>query len=172
MRRLILRLAVAVLSFAIGIAATWLWFVSQHQSSNEIKVEESHPASAPTKQERAVVYGVDGDGISEDGNRTSFTYEEFSDGTSLDQRSVYYNSPKRATQELQKRLQDAEEIVKRETVFDEKGRQIGEKVIATFAPYKGSSAIWAELLWTEGARFISQKHSSLQSILEMEKGHQ
>ena len=67
---------------------------------------------------------------------------------------------------MQKRLKDAVEIIRREPVFDEKGTQVGERVVATFAPYKDSSVVWAELLWTEGSRYVSQRRSSLQSILE------
>jgi hypothetical protein len=44
-------------------------------------------------------------------------------------------------------------------------------VIATFAPYKGSSAVSAKLLWTEGADFGYISSSSLQNILEYEKDH-
>jgi hypothetical protein len=79
---------------------------------------------------------------------------------------VFYKSPQRANAEMQKHLKDAVEIIRREPFRDEKGVQVGELVVATFAPYKGSSVVGPELLWTEGWRYVTQRRSSLQSILD------
>ena len=166
MRRLTIRLAVALLTFTVGVAAAWLWFFACQASPDELEVTEKISAPVPSRRERTIVSGMAGEGISEDGYPTSFVDYEYSDGTSIHQLSVFYKSPKRAKSELQKRLKEAVEIIRREPVLDEKGRQVGERVVATFAPYKDSSAVRAELLWTEGARYVSQRRSSLESILE------
>jgi hypothetical protein len=84
------------------------------------------------------------------------------------QMSEFYDSPKRANGELQRRLKKATEIVMREPIFDEQGKRKGEKVIATFPaddPYSGA----AEILWTDGSRFTYVSGTSLQNILEYEK---
>ena len=89
-----------------------------------------------------------------------------SDGTYIHQLSVFYKSPKRANAEMKKHLKDAVEIIRRQPFLDEKGVQVGEVFVATFAPYKGSSVTSPELLWTEGSRYVTQRRSSLQSILD------
>jgi len=166
MRRLTFRLIVTLLTFIIGVTSAALWFFTHQSLSNKNKVVESSSAPIPAKRERTIVSGMAGEGISKDGYPTSFAHHKYSDGTSIHQLSVFYKSPKRANAELQKRLKEAVEIIRREPALDEKGHQIGGRVVATFAPYKGSSAVWAELLWTEGSRFVSQRRSSLESILE------
>lgn len=67
---------------------------------------------------------------------------------------------------MEKHLKHAVEIIRRQPFLDEKGVQVGELVVATFAPYKGSSVVSPELLWTEGTRYVAQGRSSLQSILD------
>ncbi len=163
MHRFTLRLIIALLTFIIGVGASAAWFIVRRPFA-----VKSNAAAIPTvqdKREKTIVGGIAGEGISADGYPTSFSNHEYSDGTSIHQMSVFYRSSKRANVELQKRIKEADAIIRREPVLDEQGRQIGERVVATFVPYKGSSVDSAELLWTEGSRYVSQKRSSLQSIL-------
>jgi hypothetical protein len=168
MRRLMFRLAVALLTFIIGVAVSFIWSVF-HPST---RIEENRSSLLGPARQPPVVssIGAGGGGISA-GNFTesesSFsTSESFSNGTTLDQTSIIYSSPERARSELQKRLKDAVEIIKREPVLDERGRQVGERVLAMFASQARASVIHAELLSTNGSEFISLSGSSINEMLE------
>jgi hypothetical protein len=171
MCRFAFRLAVALLTFTVGVAATTLWFFPRQLFSDKNKFSEKNPTPVVYSREKTLVAGTDGNGISKDGYQVAFTDEIYSDGTSFHQISMYYNSPKRANAELQKRLEEAVEIIGREPVTDKKGHQIGERVIATFASDQDSSTVQAELLWTENSRYVSQKRSSLEEILNAIDSH-
>ena len=166
MRRLSLRLIAALLTFCIGVTAASLWLIFRRPAPARVKVEVTAPSQTPTKQGRTYgPGGMAGSCITEDGFRCSFTSFESSDGMTFSQMSEFYDSPKRANRELQRRLKKATEIVKREPIFDEQGKQKGEKVIATFPPddpYSGA----AEILWTDGSRLTYISGTSLQNILE------
>src|SRR5688500_4518991 len=153
MRRLSLRLIVALLTFCVGVTAASLWFILRRPSAERVKVGVIEPLQTPAKPERT--YGPGGSAgscVTKDRFPCSFTDFESSDGMTFTQMSEFYNSPRRANRELQGRLKKATEIVKREPIFDERGKRKGEKVIATFPPddpYSGA----AEILWTDGSRF-------------------
>lgn len=168
MRRLMLRLAVSLLTFIIGVTVSFVWSVF-HPTT---RIEEHHSSLLePTCQQSVISsIGAGGGGISVSGlgeSESSFsTSESFSNGTTLNQTSVIYSSPERARKELQARLKDAVEIIKREPVLDERGHQVGERVMALFAPYVGASVVHAELLSTNGSEFTSLSGSSINEILE------
>lgn len=162
MRRFTPSLIIALLTFIVSVGASVAWFLVTRSS---VKSDAPAIPRVEVKRERTIVRGIAGQGISPDGYPTSFSNQEYSDGTSIDQMSVFYRSSKRANAELQKRIKEANAIIRREPALDEHGRQIGERVVATFVPYKGSLVASAELLWTEGSRYVLQKRSSLQSIL-------
>jgi len=164
MRSIVIRIGIAAITFVIGIALTSVWFFSLQHSPAKPDDARDVRARLPAKQERTIIGGFAGEGTSADGYPTSFSNDDYSDGTYVHQLSVYYKSPKRANAEMQKHLKDAVEIIRQEPFLDRKGVQVGERVVATFAPYKGSSVVWPELLWTEGSRYVAQRRSSLQSI--------
>ena len=166
MRSIAIRIGIAAITFTIGIAFTSVWFFSRLHSPTKSDITRDVPAQLPAKQGRTAVGGMAGEGISADGYPTSFSNHDYSDGTYIHQLSVFYKSPKRANAEMQKHLKDAVEIIRQQPFLDERGVQIGELVVATFAPYKGSSVVLPELLWTEGSRYVTQRRSSLQSILD------
>ena len=169
MRRLSFRLTVALFMFVIGLTAASLWFPLRRPSPPDGKAEISIPLQAPVTQQRTYrSAGPAGKCATKDGFPCSFTSFESSDGMSFSQMSETYNSHGRANKELQRRLEDASEIIKRESLFNEQGKQKGEKVVATFPPdarYKGA----AEILWTDGPRLVYISGSSLRTILEYEK---
>jgi hypothetical protein len=163
MRRFLVGLVIAFFTFTIGVGVSLAWMIVKWHL---IWVEGSAIHTLLSKKERTIVKGIAGEGISPEGYPTSFSNSEYSDGKSIQQLSIFYPSSVGANEELQKRINAAETIVRREPVLDVTGRQIGERVVATFLPYKGSSVAPAELLWTENSRYVSQKRSSLQSILD------
>lgn len=172
MRCLTLRLAVALLTFIIGITAAFLWVESRrYPEPKTISVEESKSAPPADEKKRTYEHEMQASGYS-GSYRACFGALSSTDGMKFSSTNIYFGSPKRANRELQKNLKQAVEVIKREPTFDKQGGRVGEKVIATFAPYEGSSAVSAKLLWTEGADFGYIISSSLQNILEYEKDHQ
>jgi hypothetical protein len=164
MRRLTVHLAVALLTFIIGIAVSSLSFTFRQVPQDKRKVQENRPRLLPTTTEKSIVSSRS---IARDGVESSYsTSEKYSDGTCFNQTSVFYSSPARASRELQKRLEDAVGIIKQEPVTDKEGHQVGERVLATFAPYKGASVVSAELLLTRGSEFIYTRGSSVDKMLE------
>ena len=167
MYRLNLRLTVVMLTIVVGISATSLWFMYHRQSDEESpKVASgSSPIEKRTYDEIEVVaHGVTDGGLPE--GHGAFTS---SDGIRFSWRRITFGSPQRARRELQKKLYEAVEIVKREAILNDKGREVGEKAVATFPVAKGSSGVSAKILWTTGSDFGYVEGPSLESILKYEK---
>jgi hypothetical protein len=79
MQRITFRLAIALITFIIGVATASLWFFSRQSFSNRIKVSDDTSA-VPAKWERTIVSGMAGEVISRDGHPTSFVDDVDSDG--------------------------------------------------------------------------------------------
>jgi hypothetical protein len=162
------RLAIALITFIIGLASSFIWSIF-HPAA---RIDENRSALLEPARRPSVVssIGAGGGGISAGnftGSESSFsTYESFSNGTTLDQTSIIYSSPERARIALQDKLKGAVEIIKQEPVLDEKGRQVGERVLAMFASQERASVIHAELLSTNGSEFTSLSGSSINEMLE------
>ena len=159
MRRFGKYVVTALITFILGVASWFLtggdWFSSRH-------TRVIQPAFIDVETRRPEIHSnVTGHGITSDGFETFLSEYQYSDGTYVHQLSTFYKSTERAHEELQKRVRQAASIVSRETVLDEKGRQIGERVVATFTPQNESAAPSVELLWTEHGRFVIQKRLSL-----------
>jgi hypothetical protein len=168
MRRLMFRLAVALITFVIGLASSFIWSIF-HPAA---RTEENRSTLLEPGREVSGVYliGAGGGGISASTlgeSESSFsTSESFSNGTTLNQTSVIYSSPERARKELQDKLKDAVEIVKREPVLDARGHQVGERVLAMFATQERAAVIHAEVLSTNGSEFITLSGTSINEMLE------
>jgi hypothetical protein len=163
MRRLTLRLIVALLAFIVGVAAVSLWFVLRRSNPEGNKLKVTAPAQTPNKQARTYTRGPAG--LATTG---SFITLNSSDGMSFTKWSVYCRTARLAQRELQKRLRKATEIVSREAVLDEGGQRIGEKIVASFSP-NGPDISPATLIWTENEELFQVEGSSLQNILEYRK---
>ena len=163
MRRLTLRLVVALLTFVIGVTAASLWFIFLRSTPMAVKLEVNSPPQAPAEPQRIYERGPAGEATT-----GSFITLSSSDGMNFTKWSVYCGTPQRAKRELQKRLKKAVEVVSREPVFDEGGQQIGEKLVALFAPNDPDNSP-ASLLWTEKEELFQVETSSLQNILEYRK---
>jgi len=169
MRCLSIRLLVALLTFTLGVVVASLWLIPRRHPKVMSKMEIP-AALAPVEKKRTYEPRMHASGYA--GNyRACWSVVNSSDGMNFSLTRVSYSSPKRAYRELQKNLKQAIEVIKRETTLDKRGRQIEEQVVATFAPYKGSSVVSAKLLWVEGSDFGYVDSSSLENILEYEKDH-
>lgn len=169
MRRLTLRLLVALFTFTVGVVTASLWLLPRG-SHPKVSPVESYPVAAPAEKKRTYESGSHASGIA-DGYSACWSNFSSSDGKTFFRTSIYYQSPTRAHRELQKYLKKAVEVIKREPIFDEQGRRVGEKVVATFAPYEGSPIASAKLLWADGSDFGYIESSSLSNILEYEKDY-
>lgn len=161
-----LRLLVGFFAFLIGVAATALLIYPRQTLVENKKASEQTVSAPPAKPQKAIVSGLAGEGISEDGYATSFSDRDYSDGTYVHQLSTFYNSPKQANAALAKRLEKAVEIIRREPNLDDRGVKVGERVVATFTSAPGAKSVSAELLWTDGSRYVAQQRASVQDILE------
>jgi hypothetical protein len=170
MRRFTFRLIVALLTFIVGVAASWLWIKVHHSSPAKVNFEEGFSFTlVATKPQRTYERGPSaGKAMSKNGVPASFSGFSSSDGMKFFRWSEYHDSPIAANKELQRTLRKAKEIIKREPLLDRNGMQVGEKIIAIFPPkylYYGA----ATFLWTDGSTFGYISSSSLQNILEYEK---
>ncbi len=168
MRRLTFRFLVGFLTFLVGISAASLWLVARYQSPVIIEPAKNVSVPVPAKRERTYERGIAGSATVDNPRGGSFTSFHSSDGMSFTKWSTDYGSLNHADKQLQKRLKRALEIVSREPVFDESGRKVGEKVVASFPPhYDGAGP--ASLLWTYGSEFFHVDSASVQNILEYRK---
>ena len=169
MNRFTLYLMVALLTFVLGIGAVSLWARVRYSSPVTIKrTENLSSKSAPTLSGRGYKVVSSGKVLTKDGTPTFISSWRTSDGMSFYHWREYHVSPEHAHRSLQKTLDKAVKIIKRETLFDVSGHEVGEKVIATFPPQYSEYGTVA-LLWTDGATFTYESSSSLQNILEFEK---
>jgi hypothetical protein len=169
MRRLNLRLIVATLTFIVGVATASWWFMFSHPSvrgvSDKISSEPS-PMTKRTYDDIVIAHGSDGGFPMGHGAITT------SDGMNFSWRRITYGSPQRANKELQKKVNEAVDIINRQPNLNDQKRQVGEKVVATFPVAKGSSGVFARILWTNSSDFGYVEGSSLESILAYEKDHE
>ncbi len=167
MRRHSLRALLALLTFAAGIAANSLW-VTRRQDVHATSVMMRPPPAAPAEKKRTYTGGSHAS-ISIGGYGGCLNNISSSDGMQFSKLDIYYDSSKRALKAFRENLNQSTDVIKREPLIDEQGRKVGEKAVATFAPYEGSSVVAAKLLWAEGSSFGYVESSSLQNILEYEK---
>ena len=152
----------ALITFTIGLVCSFLTR-GEMFSSKHVQEVPAVPVEVESSPERVSVVG--GHGLTSDRFETlSFEYK-YSDGSYLNQLMIFYGSTERAHAELEKRLQQASNILLRKPMLDEKGRHIGERVIATFPPQNESAAPSAELLWTEHSTFAIQRRRSLKDLM-------
>ena len=166
--RTVVRVAGAFVIVAIATVATYLYSTLNRESERAVSIEGDHIAHAIVEKERT--YELIEQALGEvDGYKTCFTTFESSDGMVFSSATIPYHSSKRARTGLQTKLREAVEIIKREDTFDETGRKVGKKVLATFAPYDGSSMVSAAILWTSGSHFGYVRSATLRNILEYRK---
>ena len=155
MRRLSVYIFTALATFTIGLGCSLYLETNDGLFGSRVRrlfrTQESHRKPQPQ-----IVGGMAGEGFSADGFPTSFSNHDYSDGTFIHQESIFYPSPARANQELEKRIKLAGAVVRRQPMVNKEGKTVGETVVTSNA----------ELLWTDGERLVIQKRRSVQDILE------
>ena len=161
MRRFGKYIVTAFITFALGLMSSFVtgghWFSSSFRC----------PASpALQNRTRHIVSSVAGEGVTSGGFAHSFSEQQYSDGTYLNEYATFYSSADRAKAELLTQLQQASEILLQGKAFDEKERETGVKVVAVFGAQNGAAVASPELLWTEDGALFVKKSNSLKVILE------
>jgi hypothetical protein len=156
MRRIMARLLIGSLTFLAGAILSNLWLLYNLPVTSlpePLRVDASQPEKAQTLK---IVGGMDACGPT-----ANYHDYELSDGTGITTTCEQFSTVRRANEELQKGLGRATEIIERKAEFDDKGRKIGEKVIA-----KASGVI---LLRTSGRNFCSTDAASLEHLQWLEQ---
>jgi hypothetical protein len=93
-----------------------------------------------------------------------------SDCEKVSTRVEYFGSPARASEELQKNLKRAFDIVEQGPKLDSAGRQVGERAVAVVASDLTEEHLdLTVVMWTENSELHSITAPSLQHVLEFEK---
>jgi hypothetical protein len=159
---------VALLAFAVGTASVSLWLKVRHSCSATITRGENTSSGATRAQpKREYEEELCGRGMPRDGASIAFSDWHTSDGMSFSITSEYHTSSERANRELQAAIKKAARIIKREPLFDWKGRPVGEKVIATFPSAYSRYGKMAFLL-TYDSTFRDVSSTSLENLFAYE----
>lgn len=154
MRRLSVYIVTALATLAIGVGCSLYVGTNDRLFVSRVRrlfsEQDSHRKPLPQ-----IVGGIAGHGFSADGFPNSFSNHDYSDGSFIHQQSIFYPSPERAREELEKRIKLAREVVRRQPMVNKQGKTVGEMVVTSNA----------ELLWTDGGRLVIQKRRSVQDIL-------
>ena len=164
------KIVLAIVALLVVAAALFSVRTFRRKSSQPLEKEPTLEAlgQTPPPPQRALTAGK---AVTKDGTPASFTDFSTSDGNWFSQWTEFHDSPRSARRALEFALKHATEIIRREPLFDDGGHQVGEKAVATFSgkyAYYGN----ASLLWTNGSDFRYVAGSSLQSILDYDKGAQ
>lgn len=165
MQRRIAYPVITLITFSIGISAVWLCYFAHSK-----KVETNEPrenfillASPPARQRFTPTFRACKPGWVQG-------YVSSDDERLLESGNGYSSSAK-ANQELQKWIQEAEQIVERTATLDSKGKKMGERVVAIFPP-NDQGIKWAAIIWTDKSLLRSIAAPSLQLALEFERTKQ
>jgi len=132
MRRTLLRIAIFVLTFALGVGVSvgwqlYQWSLVPYEVSptccNTVAVVETPRITRPA--EITIVGGLDACGP-----EANYHTRELSDGTRISESCETLSSPLAAARALKRRIGNAE-IVERSQERDEQGRLIGETILVT-----------------------------------------
>src|SRR3712207_6023594 len=126
-RLLPLRLGVALFTFTIGVTSTTLW-ENLRPYAPKVLVKAESLISIPAEKKQFYYMTMSASGTNGVYDSCSSMMES-SYGGSFSVTRIYYDSPKRAHRELEKRLKRAKDIIERKPLLDENGRQVGEQAI-------------------------------------------
>ena len=132
MKRILLKVAVFLMTFAVGVGVAVCWELYQW-SLVPYEVSPTCCDAAPVVEtpritrpaEITIVGGMDACGP-----KANFHTRELSDGTHISESCETFSSPLAAARALKARLRDAE-IAERTEDRDETGRLLGEKILVT-----------------------------------------
>lgn len=93
-----------------------------------------------------------------------------SDCETVSTRVEYFDSPARASEELQKKLKKAVDVIEQGPKLNAAGQRVGERAVAVVASDLTEGYLdQTVVMWTENSEFHTIKAPSLQYILEFEK---
>jgi hypothetical protein len=167
MRRITIRLIVAVLTFVIGIGLTTFWFLNRHSQPKSMLEVESAAADDLIKQNIEFQSLSTADGIILNGGNFASQAYQSSDGVKVSDSQEGYPSSERAKEAFNERLKNAVMILERNRK-NEDGLEMGERVVGIFA-YGGSKEKVASIIWLKGSAFYSISSSSLRYALAFER---
>lgn len=139
MKKYLLRLGLAAITFSIGACAASTWLIDffynpvESDEIREILFPYKKPQrNFPPKEDQSFTFTHTGGiacGFDFFGNRTSQTSYTASDGTVISSTSIYLKSEKSALKRFQQFQKKAEKIIETAPYLDYWKRKIGEKVI-------------------------------------------
>jgi len=129
---------------------------------SQTKKETPRPSGIKFKATRI------GNGETPDGVLYGFTKFEAEDRTLAYILVIPFSSAKRAEEELQRRIKLATKIVRSNPQVDNKGKIVGQRVLALYTGNTPSHPL-VKLTWTIGSTFFEINSESMANVLELER---
>ncbi len=167
MRRVTLRLVIALLTFAVGVVAAALWLSLRYPqvAKPDVQIHLVEVAPAP-----AFVQVGGMSVLTDKGCINSETYRA-ADGSQVSFSLWSHRSPAQATRELRRELKGVERIIEQTLVKDESGKRVGERMLVLWQPNaRGRARV--SVLWTRGHESYSINGESLEQTLKFEQYHE
>jgi hypothetical protein len=150
MKRLLFRLGVLLLTFGVGITATYLF----HKAYIQFK------------------WTAMGSKVMEPDGYGGFSGYESYDGVRLGFSQLRFPSHEAAAEAFHRNLRDAVRVIEREPLYDRKRENIvGERVVAIFPPNEYVQSEWASVLCLDDSQLYQISSSSLRHALAFDKAH-
>ncbi|HEV8428743.1 MAG TPA: hypothetical protein VGQ41_12655 [Pyrinomonadaceae bacterium] len=160
-------ISITLLIALTGVSAARLWLRSAPVPTDK---EKKVSKQEDRKQESALSFNEESSikGATKDGAPFASQAYQSSDGIGVSVTRENRDSATRASKELQRKLKATTRVIERSPKLDEKGRRVGERVVAMFA-LDDSQKEQASVLWTNGRQFYYIESLSLKHALEFEK---
>ena len=170
MKRILFRLAIALLTFTIGVVAAALWLSINIRQPRSVTYVVQVPQTPPGPAEPFTLVGGMSAMTLDHGCINSEIYEAV-DGSRLSYSRENYRSPAQAVRELWGEIKDAERVIEQSPVKDESGKRVGERVVVL---WRANTRSWAQtsVLWTRGSESFSINAETLERALEFERKYQ
>jgi len=107
------------------------------------------------------------EGLTADGFEFSTEGYKSSDGISLSVTRIRCQTAETAERLMTQTLDNAKSVIRRDKLFDENGKQVGRRVIASFETQKASST--PAILWTNNNTFFKIDSPSIDHSLLLEE---
>ncbi len=167
MKRITVRLVIALLTFVIGVSLVAFWLLNQQTSAKSL-LEVENAAAESLIQQHIEFNGVSmADGIIlTGGNFASQSYES-SYGVRVSFSQEGYSSSERAREAFEEKLKNAVSILERNRKYVY-GLQMGERIVGVFA-YSEPKEQVSSIIWLEGSVLYTISSPSLRHALAFER---
>lgn len=150
MYRLVVRPGIILLTFAIGVSANFLWISMYRNNVESVNLSPKTRIFMPTNRESTEGWWKQ-------------TYKA-NDGA-----TVIVERLNRGNSFIRYRLDYGVEVIERQPILDNKGQEVGERVVASLASNKGYDFARAVIMWSDGEPSYAVYASSLEEALLLEK---